>query len=216
MNVTKEKLRHRGTKYFFVSLCHLMDSGGIVMKKQPEITDATREAFVNAFFQLAKKKNINQITIREITSLAGYNRTTFYRYFEDIYALVAYAEDDFLEETAQALEGCEADEPVSERKFFEVVISSFRKREDRVTVLLSEQNRSHFLRKIEEDITNHLYGEKEQTPKRRTIMDIYFYGIFHAISVNLRSKDALSDEDLLDIIQSLFNNWYRPEMMQRS
>ena len=49
------------------------------MKKQPEITDATRESFVNAFFQLAKAKSINRITIREITTLAGYNRTTFYR-----------------------------------------------------------------------------------------------------------------------------------------
>ncbi|MCD8329737.1 MAG: TetR/AcrR family transcriptional regulator, partial [Lachnospiraceae bacterium] len=135
------------------------------MKKQPEITDATREAFVNAFFQLAKKKSIHQITIREITTLAGDNRTTFYRYFEDVYALVAYAEDEFLQEAAQALEGFREEGPVSEGKFFEVVISCFRKREDRVSILLSEQNRSHFLRKIEEAITNHLYGEKTRPPR---------------------------------------------------
>ncbi|MCD8390233.1 MAG: TetR/AcrR family transcriptional regulator, partial [Firmicutes bacterium] len=64
------------------------------MKKQPEVTDLTRESLVTAFFQLAEIKNINQITIREITNRAGYNRTTFYRYFEDVYALIEYAEDE--------------------------------------------------------------------------------------------------------------------------
>ncbi len=74
------------------------------MNKQPEITDATREALVNAFFQSAKKKSIDKVTIKEITDLAGYNRTTFYRYFEDVYALVEYAEDEFLKNTRKILD----------------------------------------------------------------------------------------------------------------
>ncbi|MCD8382086.1 MAG: TetR/AcrR family transcriptional regulator [Clostridiales bacterium] len=182
------------------------------MKKQPEITDATREALVNAFFQLAGKKDINRITIREITALAGYNRTTFYRYFEDVYALVEYAEDEFLQSVRRALESHGTEGPVSEGKFFEVVINCFHENRDRISTLMSEQNRSHFLRRIEENITNRLYGAHNNTPKKRIITDIYFYGIFHAISINLQSKDALSDEDLLDIIQTLFNSWYLPEM----
>ncbi len=188
------------------------------MKKQPEITDATREAFVNAFFQLAKKKNINQITIREITSLTGYNRTTFYRYFEDIYALVEYAEDELLQGVGRELEENRVDGVTGEGAFFEILIHFFQKEEERVLILMSEQNRSHFLRRIKENIINHLYEEHNSadTPKKRAIMDIYFFGIFHAISVHLQSRDSLSDEDLLEIIQTLFDNWYRPEMMRES
>lgn len=182
------------------------------MKKQPEVTDATREAFVSAFFQLAKTKNINRITIREIASLAGYNRTTFYRYFEDVYALVEYAEDAFLEGVRIALAAHNTEESISEGTFFEVLIRCFHDNSDRVSTLMSEQNRSHFLRRIEENITSHFYEERNSTPKKRIIMDIYFYGIFHAISTNLQSKDALSDEDLLDVIRTLFNSWYLPEM----
>ena len=37
------------------------------MNKQPEITDATREAFITAFFRLAEIKSIHKITIKEIT-----------------------------------------------------------------------------------------------------------------------------------------------------
>lgn len=184
------------------------------MRKQPEVTDATREAFVNAFFQLAKKKDINRITIREIATLAGYNRTTFYRYFVDVYALVEYAEDEFLQGVGKTLEAQGAEGFISEDKFFEVVISCFHENKDRISTLMSEQNRSHFLRKIEENITSRLYQEQNGSPKQRIIMDIYFYGIFHAISTNLQSKDALSDEDLLDIIQTLFHRWFQPEMTQ--
>ncbi|MCD8353913.1 MAG: TetR/AcrR family transcriptional regulator [Clostridiales bacterium] len=184
------------------------------MKKQPEITDATREAFVTAFFRLAKIKNIHQITVREITNLAGYNRTTFYRYFEDIYALIEYEEDKILQNTRIVLEEQYGSTAIGERQFFETVIQCFQENKERVSILLSEQNRSHFLRRIEENIANHLQRFGSDNPKKRVVRDIYFYGIFHAISVNLQSRNALSDEDLLDIIQKLFDNWYRPQMME--
>ncbi|MCD7856306.1 MAG: TetR/AcrR family transcriptional regulator [Clostridiales bacterium] len=186
------------------------------MRKQPEVTDATREAFIDAFFQLAKGKSINRITIREITSLAGYSRTTFYRYFEDVYALMEYAEDGILQGVNNALKACGAEQFPSDSKFFEVVTNCFQQNKERVAILVSEQNRSHFLRKIKENITNHMNQEHDATPKKRIIMDIYFYGIFHAISSNLQSKDALSDEDLLDVIKTMFNNWYLPEMTQEA
>jgi len=63
------------------------------MKKSPAITDATRQAFVDAFLQLHKKKPINKISVREIVEITGNNRSTFYRYFEDVYALYDYIQE---------------------------------------------------------------------------------------------------------------------------
>ena len=53
------------------------------MKKQPERTAATRSAFVDAFISISESRPIEKITIQEIADKAGYNRTTFYQYFED-------------------------------------------------------------------------------------------------------------------------------------
>ncbi len=184
------------------------------MKKQPEITDATREAFISAFFQLAKIKNINQITIREITNLAGYNRTTFYRYFEDVFALMEYAEDQFLQQTYEAAEAQLGWDLIGEKQFFQILIHCFQENKDRVSILLSEQNCSHFLRRLKENLTNNVYIRNNDTPRKKIVRDIYFYGIFYAISINLQNRNALSDEDLLEIIQRLFENWYRPEMLE--
>ncbi len=179
------------------------------MSKQPEITNATREAFVTAFFELAQKKSINKVTIREITNLAGYNRTTFYRYFEDVFALIEYAEDELLETIHTALDEQQVQRSVGERRFFEILIRCFHEHSDRVTVFLSEGNRSHFLRRIREHM---FFSSSGETPKIKVIKDMYFSGIFYAISIHLQDPNNLSDEDLLDIIQGLFDNWYWQEI----
>ncbi|MCD8346638.1 MAG: TetR/AcrR family transcriptional regulator [Lachnospiraceae bacterium] len=181
-------------------------------KKYIKATNATREALINAFFMLAHSKKIYQITIHEITDIAGYNHATFYRYFADIYGLIEYAEDEFLRDMRKTIDEKCGENQVGERQFFETMIQCFRKNKYRVSVLLSEENHSHFLRRINENISNNISLLDVNAPKKRAVRDIYFFGIFHAISINLQSRDALSDEDLLDIIQNLFDKWYRPEM----
>ncbi|MCD7825377.1 MAG: TetR/AcrR family transcriptional regulator [Clostridiaceae bacterium] len=91
------------------------------MNKQPEITDATRETLINAFFQLAQKNNITQITVREIINLARYSRATFYRYFKDVFALVEYAEDSFFQKAKAALAEYDTGNCVYDRHFFDMV-----------------------------------------------------------------------------------------------
>lgn len=63
------------------------------MKKQPEITAATRKAFVDAFCEFYRDKPVEKITIKEITNKADFNRSTFYQYFKDAYDLLFYLED---------------------------------------------------------------------------------------------------------------------------
>ena len=67
------------------------------MKKQPEITAKTKQALVNAFCNLYMERPMDKITIKEITAQAGYNRSTFYQYFTDVYDLLEYIENDLLE-----------------------------------------------------------------------------------------------------------------------
>ena len=55
----------------------------------------TRDILADSFKELAEKKNIDKITIKEITSNCGYSTATFYRQFKDKYDLIAwnYARD---------------------------------------------------------------------------------------------------------------------------
>lgn len=63
------------------------------MKKQPQVTEATRKNLLTAFWSLSERKSIGQIGIKEITDRAGYHRATFYQYFTDIFDLLKQEED---------------------------------------------------------------------------------------------------------------------------
>lgn len=66
------------------------------MKKQPELTAQTRQNLIDAFWSLYCAKRIEQITVKEITHRAGYNRGTFYEYFQDVYDVLEQIERSLL------------------------------------------------------------------------------------------------------------------------
>lgn len=61
-----------------------------------EVTEQTKHNLKEAFWSLYRKKSIEKITVKEITTLAGYNRGTFYLYFRDTYDVLAQMEDELL------------------------------------------------------------------------------------------------------------------------
>lgn len=74
------------------------------MKKQPEITQITKKNLVDAFCELYIEKPIEKISIQEITNKSGYNRSTFYQYFSDIYDLLNSVEGELLNYIKRGLE----------------------------------------------------------------------------------------------------------------
>ena len=63
------------------------------MRKNPEITAMTKQAFIDAFCLLSQRKPTEKITVRELSERAGYNRCTFYQYFSDVYAVLETIEN---------------------------------------------------------------------------------------------------------------------------
>ena len=80
------------------------NSRGDTMKKQPEITDATRNAILDAFWTIYQQKSIDRITIRDISETAHIHRSTFYRYFTDIHDILDQFEQKILDEVSTVLE----------------------------------------------------------------------------------------------------------------
>jgi AcrR family transcriptional regulator len=66
------------------------------MKKQPELTEQTKQNLIDAFWSLYCEKRIEKITVKEITQKAGYNRGTFYEYFTDVYDVLEQIEKSLI------------------------------------------------------------------------------------------------------------------------
>ena len=68
----------------------------MTMNKNEQRAAETKKNLQEAFLKLYKKKEISQITIREITDLAGYNRGTFYLYYHDVYDIFEKIKEELL------------------------------------------------------------------------------------------------------------------------
>ena len=78
------------------------------MKKQPEITNATRKAILDAFWIIYQQKPVDKISIKELVEIAHVHRSTFYRYFTDIYDLLDHLQEKVLSEISATLNSIEA------------------------------------------------------------------------------------------------------------
>ncbi|MBQ9327206.1 MAG: TetR/AcrR family transcriptional regulator [Solobacterium sp.] len=66
--------------------------------KNSERTQQTKYRIGSAFMELRKRNSLDRIRITELCQLAKTNRTTFYHYFEDIYALNDAVEDAIIQD----------------------------------------------------------------------------------------------------------------------
>ncbi len=183
------------------------------MKKQPEITDATRQAFVSAFCRLSEENPNKNITIQQIADCAGYNRTTFYRYFPDVVAVKEYLEDTLIHTLKGRLKergGSGMNDP-----FFSVFLDVFEKEKSTFRILLRDSNRSHFIHKIQNAILPTISKADcigDTDPRIKTIMTIYFSGVFSALADWINSPESITEDDLLGIVSSLFETWFVPQI----
>jgi len=66
------------------------------MNKITEVTSQTKQNIIDAFWEIYCEKRIEEITVKEITNRAGYNRGTFYEYFSDVYDVLDDIENSLI------------------------------------------------------------------------------------------------------------------------
>ncbi|MGN1140231.1 MAG: TetR/AcrR family transcriptional regulator [Oliverpabstia sp.] len=75
-----------------------------MMEKKSSSTIYTKENIVEAFWKCYEGKKISEVTVKDIMKTAGYNRSTFYQYFDDVNDLLLYAEERLLEQLKKDIE----------------------------------------------------------------------------------------------------------------
>ncbi len=63
---------------------------------ESDIKKRTKKNLKEAFWQLYEKKEVSKITVKDVTTLAGYNRSTFYEYFKDVYDVLEQLEESLI------------------------------------------------------------------------------------------------------------------------
>ncbi len=129
----------------------MMNSPATPEKKEDRRVRRTKKLLTQALTQLLQEKQINEITVKELTDLADMNRGTFYLYYKDMFDMLEKIEDGMFEALDAIVSLHEHDDVSQQTK--PILLDLFRFIEDNqemCRVLLSPHGDMNFLHRLNE------------------------------------------------------------------
>ena len=120
-------------------------------KKEDRRVRRTKKLLTQALTQLLQQKQVNEITVKELTDLADMNRGTFYLYYKDIYDMLEKIQDEMFEKLDGIFELREDEEVTEQTK--PILLDLFRfieENQEMCRVLLSPNGDMSFLHRLNE------------------------------------------------------------------
>lgn len=177
------------------------------MNKQPEITEATRRAFIDAYFQIRQKKELSRITVKDITEITRNNRSTFYRYFEDIYALnTAFLEVVYSELGSEILRNF--NNIKNEKAFIDDLGRIYARWGPYIDLLFADQYHNGVHVQLKEHIYKNMsldVRDKALLGKTPYIIDAYVSVVVSVIGRWTLNKDSLSLQELAKLLKDVLD-----------
>ena len=118
-------------------------------KKEDRRVRRTKKLLTQALTQLLQEKQINEITVKELTDLADMNRGTFYLYYKDIFDMLEKIEDGLFEALDEIVSLHEHDDVSQQTK--PILLDLFRfieENQEMCRVLLSPHGDMNFLHRL--------------------------------------------------------------------
>lgn len=157
------------------------------MNKQPEVTEATRKNIIEAFWRLFKDTPVEKITAAMLASEAGIHRSSFYRYFTDIYQVLDAFQTELLDYIRQEVTSIQSNTDFTLPEYTEKVSTMLTGSADKIYRMMNYKGcdfRERFIENIKPNLVK-------------------------CVPVDQQSKD--SDYYTAYIIQAMlfnFNYWY--------
>lgn len=176
---------------------------GVFTKKQPELTEKTKQKFVDVFCQLYSQTPIEKISIQQIANMAGYNRSTFYQYFSDIYAVLEYVENDLLSYMSTVLQNRKSFQDINTP---EDIYRLFEDKELYIRAVLGEYGNIRFLEQLKKKFfsngfENNATGDTALTPY---LMEFHISTSLSLFHLWLNREKDLPPEQLFSLIHTLY------------
>lgn len=165
----------------------------------------TKLLLKQSLISLIKEKNISQISVKELCTTAGINRSTFYLHYANAYELLEHVEEDIINNIRDYLEKIEASD--SGVTYILAFLDYIKKNDDLFTVMLFKSNDNvlfpkRLLNKILMNIDNQLQLNVPENMKRFTYAYLV-YGSLAIIQEWIHENFTLSSHELANLIFSL-------------
>lgn len=175
------------------------------MKRNLEQTRLTQSNFQEAFWSLYEKHSIDKITVKDICNIAGYNRSTFYQYYEDVYDVLRKFEDQFMNfvgefvlqlvRDANTMDASQTNEAV-----FEMLAQNNRY----ISVLFGPHGDAEFMQKVVEKLKpiwiKYFFRTESYTPAEvELLMEHYISGLLSMFRKWFFSPNGVTVERIIQL-----------------
>lgn len=182
-------------------------------EKEDRRVKRTKALFEAAFLELLKTKDINKISVRNLSEMVDMNRGTFYIHYTDIYDLLGSVENNLVSELSHITEWENTNdfEDYSRNSFTNIVqaLEYIKDNKQVFKVLLSSKGNILFLEKIKklfkEKFLTEMFVIKEETNKQYYENATLFFisGAIGLIQEWLKNDTALSPVELATVIENI-------------
>ena len=178
------------------------------MKKQPEITEATKKDFIYAFCEYYKERPIEKITVKEISEKAGYSRVTFYNYFKDPYDLLNQIEEEFILRFTKAI-----GDNIEQNRLLDNFLYTFHKliteNEMYSNVLLNNSYNVAFTKRLQDifiPLAMKTFKLSPDNKKALYAFEFYIPGVISMITSWINNERDIPIEELGSIIKGILQD----------
>ena len=169
--------------------------------KQNQRVRLTKQLLSSSLITLLNTKPIGKITIKEICEYAGINRSTFYLYYLDSYALLEEIERDLIDHAQEHLRNIISD--IGSLRYLTALLAYIQQHADIYRTLLCRQESLSFQAVIFDTALHHLQQNLALSYSPSVAGYVYNYLIMGCLSMIKQWIEAnfdLSCEDLAKII----------------
>ena len=175
----------------------------------------TKRSIKKAFFTLLAEKDVNDISVTDISRLAEINRKTFYNYYTGVYQLVDELENDIISKLEATLKEIDMIECIKEpMKLFSLLDTTIGVNDPFLKNMLESEKVSGFFNKFEDEIIGLIRDEVSRqlhTDPTATEYVIHFIlsGEISVYKAWLKSDKSIPAEDVSRLINDIALNGVR-------
>ena len=171
--------------------------------------EQTRDNIKDAFWRLYTQKPIRKVSVTEVCTVAGYNRSTFYTYFHDVYDVLDAIETELIpvdEFTAVIMRG--VSNPEGSQAILSEFLSLFETCDAYFSVLLSRDGDPNFRSKL---LSRFLAAFSQALPsglskESRYVLEYQNAGIMMTIARWYMNGKDIPAEELIHLLLNLTQN----------
>lgn len=164
----------------------------------------TKQKLQTALLELLQEKNIEQITVMEITERAQINRTSFYRYYLDVYDLYEQIIDALVEKLQQAIPRVLLkmlhQPPFS---YQEVMMQFWQENQTLMTKCLQDNRLIQKLKTRNKAWFKEILDIDETDTALDFILEFYVAGQVGLVSYWMQNPEALSEDEFFALMHNL-------------